>query len=404
MKADMSFPIVDTVGAWVPHGRFVIEPEANGPLSGLTFAAKDVFDVAGHPTGAGNPTWLATHAVPTAHSPVVAQLLGAGATLMGKVLTDELAYSLHGDNAHYGTPINSVAPDCVPGGSSSGSCAAVAAHLVDFALGTDTGGSTRVPASYAGLWGLRTTHGLVSAQGLVPLHPAFDTVTWLAHESATFERVAAVLLPHSDFAPTRVLVPQDAWDLADPVFSAPLRRARDALATLLHTEPQTLRVAGDTPLADWRQTYATAGAHEGWATHGAWISEHQPVFGAAIGARWKAASAVTDEAAAGARAKAASVRSQVRALLDVDGVAVLPSAASLAPRRDADPAAVDAVRLRTMAITCIAGLAGLPQVSLPLTLPDGTVLGVSLLGPAGSDLALIRLAVQLQGTLNGQTR
>lgn len=404
MKADMSFPIEDTVGAWVPHGRFVIEPVASGPLSGLTFAAKDVFHVAGHPTGAGNPTWLATHAVPTDHSPVVAQLLGAGATLMGKVLTDELAYSLHGDNAHYGTPINSAAPERVTGGSSSGSCAAVAAHLVDFALGTDTGGSTRVPASYAGLWGLRTTHGLVSAEGLVPLHPAFDTVTWLALDAATFERVAAVLLPPSDFTPTRVLVPQDAWDLADPVFSEPLQRARDALATLLHTEPQTLRVAGDTPLADWRQTYATAGAHEGWATHGAWITEHQPVFGAAIGARWKTASAVTDEAAATARAQAATVRSQVRALLGTDGLAVLPSAASLAPRRDADPTDVDAVRLRTMSITCIAGLAGLPQVSLPLTLPDGTVLGVSLLGPAGSDLALIRLAVQLQGTLNAQHR
>jgi amidase len=404
MKAHMSFLIKDTVGAWVPHGRFVIEPGANGPLSGLTFAAKDVFDVAGHPTGAGNPTWLATHAVPTEHSTVVAQLLGAGATLMGKVLTDELAYSLHGDNAHYGTPINSASPERVTGGSSSGSCAAVAAHLVDFALGTDTGGSTRVPASYAGLWGLRTTHGLVSAQGLVPLHPAFDTVTWLAHDAATFERVASVLLPPSDFAPTRVLVPQDAWDLSDPVFAEPLQRARDALATLLHTAPQTLRVAGDTPLADWRQTYATAGAFEGWATHGAWITEHQPVFGAAIGARWKAASAVTHEAAAAARAKTATVREQVRALLGVDGVAVLPSAASLAPRRDADPAAVDAVRLRTMAITCIAGLSGLPQVSLPITLHDGTVLGVSLLGPAGSDLALIGLAVQLQRKLNGQNR
>jgi amidase len=404
MKAAMSFPIDDTVGAWVPHGRFVIEPGASGPLSGLTFAAKDVFDVAGHPTGAGNPTWLATHAVPTAHSPVVARLLGAGATLMGKVLTDELAYSLHGDNAHYGTPINSAAPERVTGGSSSGSCAAVAAHLVDFALGTDTGGSTRVPASYAGLWGLRTTHGLVSAQGLVPLHPAFDTVTWLALDATTFERVATVLLPPCTFAPTRVLVLQDAWDLADPVFAEPLQRARDALAAMLTTKPQPLRVAGDTPLTDWRQTYATAGAHEGWATHGAWITEHRPVFGAAIGARWKAASAVTDEAAAVARAQATRVREQVRALLGIDAVAVLPSAASLAPRRDADPADVDAVRLRTMAITCIAGLAGLPQVSLPLTLADGTVLGISLLGPAGSDLALIRLAVKLQGTLNAQHR
>jgi amidase len=323
---------------------------------------------------------------------------------MGKVLTDELAYSLHGDNAHYGTPINSAAPDCVTGGSSSGSCAAVAARLVDFALGTDTGGSTRVPASYAGLWGLRTTHGLVSAQGLVPLHPAFDTVTWLAHEASTFERVGAVLLPSSDFAPSRLLVLQDAWALADPVFTEPLQRARDALATLLQTEPASLRVAGDTPLTDWRQTYATAGAFEGWATHGAWITAHQPVFGAAIGARWRAASAVTNEAAVAAREQAATVREQVRALLGSDAVALLPSAASLAPRRDADPSAVDAVRLRTMAITCIAGLAGLPQVSLPLTLQDGTVLGVSLLGPAGSDLALIQLAVQLQGALNAQPR
>ena len=395
----MTFPITDTVGAWVPHGRFVVEPTASGALSGLRFAAKDVFDVAGHPTGAGNPTWLATHPVPTAHSAVVAQLLAAGATLVGKVLTDELAYSLHGDNAHHGTPTNSAAPECVPGGSSSGSAAAVAAHLVDFALGTDTGGSTRVPASYTGLWGLRTTHGLVSAQGVVPLHPGFDTVTWLAHDSTTFERVGTELLPASHFAPRRLLVAQDAWALADPVFAEPLQRARDALAALLGTEAVAQRFAGDTPLSDWRQVYATVGAHEGWAAHGAWITEHAPHFGAPIAARWKAASLVTDEAARVARDQAQAIRQQVRDLLGADGVAILPSAASLAPRRDADPSAVDAVRLRTMAITCIAGLAGLPQVSLPVRLAGGGVLGVSLLGPAGSDLALIRLAAKLQGML-----
>ena len=396
----MDFLIIDTVSAWVPHGRFVVEPTASGALSGLRFAAKDVFDVAGHPTGAGNPTWLATHPVPTTHSPVVAQLLAAGATLVGKVLTDELAYSLHGDNAHHGTPINSAAPDCVPGGSSSGSAAAVAAHLVDFALGTDTGGSTRVPASYTGLWGLRTTHGLVCAQGVVPLHPSFDTVTWLAHDSATFECVGTELLPACHFEPKRLLIPQDAWALADPVFAEPLQRARDALAMLLGAEAIAQRFAGDTPLTDWRQSYATAGAHEGWATHGAWITEHSPNFGAPIAARWKAASLVTDDAAQVARHQAEAIRKQVRDLLGADAVAILPSAASLAPRRDAEPTAVDAVRLRTMAITCIAGLAGLPQVSLPIRLADGGVLGVSLLGPAGSDLALIRLAAKLQGMLN----
>jgi amidase len=389
------FPIDDTVGAWVPHGRFVLEGADAGPLHGLQFAAKDLFDVAGRPTGAGNPTWLATHPVAAQHSVVIDQLLRAGARLMGKVLTDELAYSLHGDNHHHGAPINARAPDRVTGGSSSGSAAAVAAGLVDFALGTDTGGSTRVPASYCGLWGLRTSHGLVSTEGLVPLHPSYDTTTWLARDAEVFLRVGAVLLPAADFRPQRVLILDDAWALADAEFAAPLQRVTDALTRRLGQAAQRVLVAAGTPLADWRQVYATAGAHEGWQTHGAWITAHQPGFGAAIEARWQAARRITDGAAAQARATAQAVRAQLRLLLGTDGVAVLPSAASLAPRRDAPADAVDAVRLRTMAITCIAGLAGLPQVSLPLQTPDGVPLGISLMGPAGSDQALMQLAVQL---------
>lgn len=395
----MSFAIDDEVGAWVPHGRFVIEGRPGGALAGLRFAAKDLFDVAGHPTGAGNPRWLATHPVPARHGAVVARLLDAGATLAGKVVTDELAYSLHGENLHYGAPINARARRHVTGGSSSGSAAAVAAGLVDFALGTDTGGSTRVPASYCGLWGLRSSHGLVPVDGLVPLHPSFDTVTWLAQDPATFERVSRELLPAYEFTPRRLLVPADAWELADAAFASPLRRVRDALAARLEAAPETLRIAGAETLDTWRQTYATAGAFEGWQVHGAWILTHRPVFGAAIAARWQAASQVDDAAAAAARTAVQCIRARVRALLGDDGVAVLPSAASVAPRRDAGAAAVDAVRLRTMAITCIAGLAGLPQVSLPLSAPDGLPLGVSLLGPEGSDLALIRLAANLHAAL-----
>jgi amidase len=392
----MTFPINDTVGAWVPHGRFQIDPTAAGPLSGLRFAAKDVFDVAGHPTGAGNPTWLATHPVPTTHADIIDTLLSAGATLMGKVLTDELAYSLHGENAHYGTPINARYPERVPGGSSSGSAAAVGARLVDFALGTDTGGSTRVPASYGGLWGLRTTHGLLSKQGLVPLSPGFDTATWLAHGFDTFERVGQAMLPATAWAPARLLVPTDAWALTDAVFAEPLARVRDVLATHLGTVPEFVRAAGETPLDEWRQIYNTAGAFEAWHAHGAWITEHQPVFGDAITGRWKVASTVSDEVAAQTWAKQAQIRAQVRGWLGEGGVAVVPSAASLAPRRDAAPADVDAVRLRTMCITCIAGLSGLPQVSMPIETAEGDVVGISLLGPVGSDLALIRLAGLVQ--------
>lgn len=387
------FPIDDQVGAWAPHGRFVVQGAASGPLAGLTFAAKDLFDIAGHPTGAGNPAWLATHPIPTASSPLVDALLAAGATLVGKTLTDELAYSINGDNVHYGTPKNVRAPGRVPGGSSSGSAAAVAAGLCDFALGTDTGGSTRVPASYCGIWGLRTTHGLLPRDGLVPLNPGFDTPTWLADDAATFLAVAHVLLPATPFRFTRALLLEDTLAQADEAFRPAAEQVYEALSngrTAMRTS-----VADDGALEQWRQTYITASAREAWQVHGDWIGANTPSFGAAVAARFTTASGVSADAAGAAVARQASIRASVRALLGEDGVAVVPSAASVAPLLDASGAEVDEVRSRTFRITCVAGLAGLPQVSLPFVSASGLPVGISLLGPAGSDLALVELAVSL---------
>ena len=396
LQSTDAFPIHDHVGAWVPHGRFVIRGAAAGPLEGLAFAVKDLFDVAGHATGAGNPAWLASHELPRRSSPLVEQLLAAGATLVGKTLTDELAYSINGDNVHYGTPLNSRAPDRVPGGSSSGSAAAVAAGLCDFALGTDTGGSTRVPASYCGIWGLRTTHGLLSREGLVPLNPGFDTPTWLAHDAATFARVARVLLPATACRFKRALLLEDALGQADEAFHPLAQQVFDALSRG-RTALRTLATSGGgvDQLETWRQTYITASAREAWQAHGDWIGANEPGFGPAVAARFSVASGIGEEAAAQALARQAAIRASVRALLGEDGVAVLPSAASVAPRLDASGAEVDAVRARTFRITCVAGLAGLPQVSLPFSAASGLPVGISLLGPAGSDLALVELAVSL---------
>jgi amidase len=407
-RDDRAFPVEDTVGAWVPHGRFVRAGSARGPLDGLRVAVKDLFDVAGHPTGAGNPTWLETHAPARADAPLVAALSAAGATLLGKVLTDELAFSLHGANAHYGTPINTRAPERVCGGSSSGSASAVAARLVDVALGTDTGGSTRVPASYCGLWGLRPTHGRLSVDGLVPLCPSFDTPTWLADDASVFGRVADVLLgggdrdPHaSGWTPRRVLRLDDAWSLAEPAFAGPLARAQSVLATLLGAPAAAVRTtADDATLDDWRRAYVTVSSHEAWSVHGRWIERHGPRFGDAIAGRWDAARRIPEADASAACAVLATVRARVRALLGDDGVAVLPSAASVAPRRDDDAPTVDAIRARTQAITCIAGIAGLPQVSVPWPVADGGApIGVSLLGPAGTDRALVALAARLHAAI-----
>lgn len=390
------FSIDDTARAWVPHGRFTVEGAPGGPLAGLRFAAKDVFDIAGHTTGAGNPTWLATHAPAAQHSPLVQQLLAAGAALHGKVISDELAYSIHGHNLHYGMPLNAAAPERIPGGSSSGSVAAVAARLVDFALGTDTGGSTRVPASYCGVWGLRTTHGLLTRTGMVPLHASFDTATWFAHDGSTFARVAGVLLPAQAFTPRRARLVQDALAQADTAFTPLLARVAAALQTQLGTvvEPVSAADEGQT-LEQWRQHYVTWGAHEAWQAHGAWISAHQPAFEDAIAGRWHAASQIDAESARAARAAGLAVRERVRALVGDDAVLLLPSAATVAPLRDASGPVIDATRMRTLRICCIAGLAGLPQVSLPLRTPEALPAGISLIGPAGSDQALVQLAVQI---------
>ena len=132
----------DELGAFTRHTHVAIEGSGKGPLEGLTFGAKDIYDIAGHKTGFGSPDWLRTHDAASKTAPVVQQLLDAGANMLGKTHTDELTFSLHGENHHYGTPQNANAPGRICGGSSSGSASAVAGGLVDFAVGSDTGGLT----------------------------------------------------------------------------------------------------------------------------------------------------------------------------------------------------------------------------------------------------------------------
>lgn len=399
---DSSFPVIDSVGAWVPHGKFVMDGALKGPLAGLTFAAKDLYDVKGRPTGAGNPTWLSTHPSAIQSSPLIEVLLAAGATLVGKTLTDELAYSIHGENMHYGTPRNVSAPGRIPGGSSSGSVAAVAARLCDFALASDTGGSTRVPASYCGVWGIRTTHDLLSRTNMVPLSPGFDTATWLGHDAETFMRVADVLLPCDATPPlTRAILFEESLMPA----SAECRTLAEKVFAVLSGQMEAHR-ASVTPsgnadeLEIWRQTYLIASGREAWAAHGEWIEAHRPVFGAAIDTRWAFARTISAAAADAASVRQQKIKVHVRALLGASAVAVIPSAPGPAPLLTASAEEIEDMRNRTFRITCIAGLSGLPQVSLPLRSPEGLPIGISLLGPAGSDRALISLAIAVWKALH----
>ena len=368
---------------------FPLAERNDGPLAGLRVAVKDLFDIAGMKTGAGNPTWLAVHTPATGTAEAVRLLLSSGATLVGKALTDELAYSLTGDNIHYGTPLNAAAPDRLPGGSSSGSASAVSLGLADIGLGTDTGGSIRIPSSFCGLYGLRPTHGAVSTAGLIPLAPRFDTVGWMTRDAETLGKVGDVLLPEATPKPfERLLIAEPLFATLPEVHRAALAPVIDRLRDLWPQHGLFDAVTYD-ELADAAECFRILQAREAWHSHGGWISRHRPEFAPGIADRFEQAARISDADVSGAEAKAASFVATIRDALGEGTLLCLPTAPDIAPLRASDPAALAGFRSAAMRLTCIAGLAGLPQLHLPCAEVNGVPFGLSLIAPAGCDRALL---------------
>ena len=367
-----------------------------GPLAGLRFAAKDIFDIEGYRTGFGNPTWLETHGPAPATASAVQALLDAGADLAGKTLTDELAYSLTGENLHYGTPLNPAAPDRVPGGSSSGSASAVAAELVDFALGTDCGGSVRLPASYCGILGLRPTLGRIPMDGIAPFSATFDVVGWFARDSGRLESVGRVLFgePEVPGTPRCLVIAEDAFALVDEKVGDALRPAVERTAERIGATRHT-RVS-PTSLPDWFGNFRIIQASEIWANHGEWITAAKPLFGRGIRERMDWASRVEPDEVRRARGRHDEIRARLDDLLAEDEVLCVPSSPRAAPRKNTPTDDLE-VRFRhqAMCLLCISGLGGLPQVSLPLATLDGLPLGLSLIARRGADAMLLSLAAEL---------
>ncbi|WP_339320718.1 amidase family protein [Paenibacillus sp. FSL R10-2734] len=417
-------------GAFI-DAELTVEHLGNGILDGLTFAVKDVYAVAGHCSSAGNPDWLRSHNPSGGHAAVVRQLLQSGATLRGATHTDELMYSLGGENHHYGTPINPRAAGCIPGGSSSGSAVAVASGSVDFALGTDTGGSIRVPSAYCGVYGFRPTHDVVNMEGVIPLSPQFDTVGWMADRLDVLQKVGEVLLGFgslSEKVTTNIekslessleknvekcvenkvkneieneienntqkkietlFVATDCWALVDPeiaaILSVGLNRLRTGADHSVETKiaPEGLKV--------WMDVFRELQGSEIWTTHGAWIEKEKPVFGPDVAARfsWAASLVGEGEEQRIAQSKREEISTQLRQLLGEDNCLVIPTVPESAPLRGGDLRQLEVNRSGAMMLSCIAGLAGLPQVTLPMLTKNGLPLGLSVIAGHGQDLRLL---------------
>ena len=380
--------INDPLDAFCRHDEVALEGNATGPLRGLSFAVKDVFDIAGHVTGNGHPRWFETHPPAQHTASSVDRLLAAGARLVGKTYCDELTYSINGENVHYGTPVNPKAPGRIPGGSSSGSASAVSGSLCDFALGTDCGGSVRIPASYCGIYGIRTTHGLVSADGVAPLAKTFDTVGWFARTARLMQRVGTVLIPGAKaFAPARMLIATDAFAALDPEIVAALTPAIEKVAATIAKATRVNVYTGDS--AEWREAFRVLQGAQIHAQHGAWIDRYHPEFGPGIRERFALAATIQAAEVAAATPIREAVSRHMERLLADDAILCLPTAPGIAPRLNTPPAELELFRRRAFALLAIAGLAGLPQISLPLAAFDGCPLGLSILGPRGSDQGLL---------------
>ncbi|WGT62775.1 amidase [Variovorax paradoxus] len=389
-------PLHDPAHAFVPYPDAPVPHAPTGPLADLSFAAKDLFDVAGYPTGGGNPIVLAMSGIKTRTAPTVQKLLDAGARFTGKTVTDELAFSMNGNNAHFGAPINGAAKDRITGGSSSGSASAVSSGLCDFALGTDTGGSVRAPANHCGLYGLRPTHGRVSLEGALDLAPSFDTCGWFARDIGTFARVADVLLGADASAlpdRMRLLGPDDVWALAAPAATKALQAVIDRVQGLLGPAQGTTVAMESFDAMYWNFRYLQS--REAWLTDGPLIERYAPPLGPGVAERFAWSREVTDAQVVAARVFRTAFRAHLAALLGTDGVLLMPTMPDIAPLRSESEAGLEDYRNRAIRMLCIAGLSGFPQLSMPLARRDGAPLGLSLLGPAGSDRSLIRVAERI---------
>ncbi|MCZ8042625.1 MAG: amidase [Beijerinckiaceae bacterium] len=381
----------DIVNAFVPGTLVPIAGKAGGPLDGLSFAVKDLFDVAGLPTGGGNHDWALVHPVPNRHGWAVQTLLDAGASFVGKTITDEVSLGILGENAFDGTPINTAAPERVPGGSSSGSAAAVAAGLCDTALGTDTGGSVRVPASFCGLYGIRPTHGRVDTTGMLPQAPSSDTTGWFARDAETFARVSTALLGEAPGAlPTRLLIATDAFAFADPEVAEALQPMVARLSRIVGEVRE--EIMAPQGLSVWARAQRTLQPVEAWNTFRHWVETANPRMAFSVVAGLLNGARMPEGERQWAEMMRLEARARLRQLLPPGTILCLPTTAFPAPLRGLSQPVLQPLKDRISCLCAQGGLTGSPQVSLPGATVNGAPVGLSIIGGRGTDATLIAVA------------
>ena len=389
---------IDSVNAFTQFINIPLEPQ-NGSLKGYQFAVKDVFDVKRFRTQAGNPEYFDQASVATTTASAVAILQEAGAILIGKTHTDELGGSLFGLNEHYGSPLNFHSPERVPGGSSSGSAAAVSASLVDFSLGADTSGSVRAPASFCGIYGFRPTFGRISTTGVLPISNHLDTVGIFAQHPNVIAQILEVYKMKEQSELTRLrIIPSLVDHLQGSLkntFLEKLNSIKDLTSSGAHL------IIDENTLTRWSDVIRTIAMYGLWQVHKEWILKSNPSFGEIIKDRIKLASSVRYEDYKLALKKQTEIREFMDDSLEPGDITVFPTVHDIPPLLSSSVPQLKDFALKASRHTCIASLAGFPEVSLPLrNIKKKCSLGMSFLGKAGKDYSLTAFASKAHSILN----
>ncbi len=378
---------------------FSLPATGAGTLDGLGLAVKDMFAIEGHVSSFGHPRWRETHSPWKYTAPLLEKLLSAGASIAGLAKLDQLAWSIVGNAGEGVAPLNSAYPERFTCGSSSGPASAVAAGLADVGVGTDTGGSIRVPAAACGLYGLRPTHGLISTEGVLPLAPSFDTVGVLASDLAALRQVLEVMADvHAGEPVRRVFVPSDGLAEVTEATSDAVRSVAAALAHSVGCELAHWEL-GTFCNSEVSDLFSRIQARQVWTMHGPWLAANVGALAADVARRARrgkelsampADDLVDDEGAWHAYTEALSQA------LPGEAVAVLPVMTDLPPLRTASAAELREFRASTFRYTTPASLAGRPELVIPVrTVASGKWIGVGILGRVGGDSELVRLAAEI---------
>lgn len=393
-----------------------INPYQPGELSGLTFAIKDNIDVANEITGYGSPWWTEIYPKSVANAICLDQLLSAGAICLGKTHCDELARSLIGINPFYGIPLNPKAPNRVPGGSSSGSASAVACGLVDFAIGTDTGGSVRVPASNCGIWGYRPSHGLISVSGVATLAPSFDTVGIFANTGQVLERVMRILLSEDkteyNFSSSIYLL-DDVFEICDSQIRETIEPIVADISDYYSIEHLKLSAITDM-YVNCEFLFNQAKlllSTEIWNTFGAWVERYnqeysnQQLSPQATTSFNNVLKLANRKDINDSLWKMKYFSRKLNEFLSGGAILCFPTTPDLAPRIDeVTDEFLSSYYPRAMGVTAISGFSRTPQITIPISQSEEVPIGLSFIAGYGLDMMLVNFCNELQAKLIGKIK